>query len=113
MQRALGHLNAGWTKHGGQPFAIGIGIATGPAVFGTFGSPNHKLMPTVLGDTVNLASRLENLTKETGAVIIVAQSTYECLKDEFEFRALGEIPVRGKTQAQPMYEVLRAMEAGS
>jgi adenylate cyclase len=105
MQRALKTLNDGWRKQKQAEFKVGIGIATGSAVFGTFGSPAHKLMPTVLGDVVNLASRLEGLTKETGAPVIVSQITYEMIKEEFECRALGEIPVRGKAEAQPVYEV--------
>jgi len=112
MKRGLALLNDGWRKQKQAEFRIGIGIASGSVVFGTFGSSHHKLMPTVLGDTVNLASRLENLTKETGAVIIVAQGTYESVRDEFEFRALGEIPIRGKTEVQQIYEVLRVKEAG-
>ncbi len=106
MQRALKTLNDGWEKQKQEPFRIGIGISSGNAIFGTFGSPNHKLMPTVLGDTVNLASRLEAMTKESGAQIIVSQSTYELVKDDFEFRPLGTVPVRGKAEAQPMYEVI-------
>jgi|GEM_PF-3206625 len=106
MQRALKTLNDGWEKQKQEPFRIGIGISSGNAIFGTFGSPNHKLMPTVLGDTVNLASRLEAMTKETGALIIVSQSTYELVKDDFEFKPLGSVPVRGKAEAQPIYEVL-------
>lgn len=110
MQRTLKLLNDGWEKQKQEPFRIGIGIASGNAIFGTFGSPNHKLMPTVLGDTVNLASRLEAMTKETGAMIIVSQSTYELVKDDFEFKPLGTVPVRGKTQAQPIYEVVGLAE---
>ena len=106
MKRALSTLNDGWRKQKQGEFKIGIGVASGSAVFGTFGSPRHKLMPTVLGDTVNLASRLEALTKETGAVIIISHETFETIKDEFEVRALGEVEVRGKSQMQPVYEVL-------
>jgi adenylate cyclase len=110
MQRTLKLLNDGWEKQKQEPFRIGIGISSGNAIFGTFGSPNHKLMPTVLGDTVNLASRLEAMTKETGAQIIVSQSTYELVKDDFEFKPLGTVPVRGKMEAQPIYEVLGLIE---
>jgi adenylate cyclase len=108
MKRALALLNEGWRKQKQDEFRIGIGIATGGAVFGTFGSPKHKLMPTVLGDTVNLASRLEGMNKETGGVIIISHDTYEIVKDEFEVRPLGTVPVRGKSEAQPIYEVLGA-----
>jgi adenylate cyclase len=106
MKRALALLNAGWRKQKQEEVRIGIGIATGGAVFGTFGSPRHKLMPTVLGDTVNLAARLEGMNKETGGVIIISHDTYEIIKDEFEVQPLGTVPVRGKSQAQPIYEVL-------
>jgi adenylate cyclase len=106
MQRALKTLNDGWRMQKQSEFQIGIGIATGSAVFGTFGSPAHKLMPTVLGDVVNLAARLEGMTKEAGAPIIVSQNTYETIKADFECRALGAIPIRGKAQAQLMYEIL-------
>ena len=112
MKRALALLNDGWRRQKQSEFRFGIGIATGSAVFGTFGSPKHKLMPTVLGDTVNLASRLEELTKETGAVIIVSQSTYEQVQNDFEFRALGEVPVRGKSKVQQAYEVLALKATG-
>jgi adenylate cyclase len=55
---------------------------------------------------VNLAARLEGMTKEAGAPIIVSQNTYETIKADFECRALGAIPIRGKAQAQLMYEIL-------
>jgi adenylate cyclase len=108
MKRALALLNEGWRKQKQEEFKIGIGVATGMAVFGTFGSPRHKLMPTVLGDTVNLASRLEGMNKETGGVIIISQETYEIIKDDFEVRPLGNVPVKGKSEVQPIYEVLGA-----
>lgn len=106
MKRALTLLNDGWRKQKQDEFRIGIGIASGGTIFGTFGSPRHKLMPTVLGDTVNLAARLEALTKETGGVIMISEETYEIVKDAFEVRPLGTVPVRGKSEAQPVYEVL-------
>lgn len=106
MKRALALLNDGWRKQKQDEFVIGIGIASGSAVFGTFGSPKHKLMPTVLGDTVNLASRLEGKTKETGGVIIISHETYELVKEDFQVRPLGAVPVRGKSEPQPIYEVL-------
>jgi len=105
MQRALNVLNDGWRRQNQEEFRIGIGIATGPVVFGSFGSPKHKLMPTAIGDTVNLASRLESMTKETGSPIIISAATYEAIAEIVEVKPLGSIPVRGKSEAQAMYEV--------
>lgn len=106
MQRALDLMNEGWQKQGQAPFRIGIGVATGNVVFGTFGSPRHKLQPTVLGDTVNFAARLEAATKEFGGRIIIAQSTFEQVRDHFEVRELGATAIRGKSEVQTIYEVL-------
>jgi adenylate cyclase len=105
MQRGLRGLNAGWRKQKQQEFRIGIGIATGRVVFGSFGSRRHKLQPTALGDTVNLASRLENATKETGADIIISGATYEAVRDSVQVESLGALPIRGKSHAVPMYAV--------
>ncbi|HEX8234560.1 MAG TPA: adenylate/guanylate cyclase domain-containing protein [Abditibacteriaceae bacterium] len=110
MQRGLRGLNDGWRKQKQQEFRIGIGIATGRVVFGSFGSRRHKLQPTALGDAVNLASRLENATKETGANIIISGATYEAVRDSVHAESLGAIPIRGKSQAVPMYAVLSLRE---
>lgn len=104
MQRVLGLLNEGWAKQKQAQFKIGIGIASGSVVFGTFGSPRHKLQPTILGDTVNFAARLEALTKEL-APILVSATTRAALGDEFETLQLGPIPVRGKSESQLIYAV--------
>lgn len=106
MQRALMLLNDGWRKQGQAEFRIGIGIATGRVIFGAFGSRKHKVMPTALGDTVNLASRLEGATKETGSNIIISGATYEAVRDIVEARPLSAMPIRGKSEVVQMYEVL-------
>ena len=110
MHRSLIMLNDGWRRQKQQEFRIGVGIATGNVVFGTFGSSKHKLMPTALGDTVNLASRLESATKEHGSKIIISEATYQAIKDKFEIRPLGALPIRGKAEAQQIYEVLGLKE---
>ncbi|HVF10104.1 MAG TPA: adenylate/guanylate cyclase domain-containing protein, partial [Abditibacteriaceae bacterium] len=110
MHRSLAMLNDGWRRQKQQEFRIGVGVATGSVVFGTFGSPKHKLMPTALGDTVNLASRLETATKEHGSNIIISEATYQAVKDQFEIKPLGALPIRGKAEAQQIYEVLGLKE---
>jgi len=102
MLKELRHFNA--EKGGNAPLRIGIGVATGPVIAGNVGSP-QRLNYTVLGDTVNLASRLQGLTKEYGVPLIVNESTYRQVSHMFSWRLLGEVAVRGRQQATALYTV--------
>lgn len=85
-------------------FRTGAGLHTGDAVVGNVGS-RDKMEYTVLGDTVNLASRLESMNKEMKTQLILSQATYEGLKGQVETVLLGQVPVRGKTLPLNVYTV--------
>ncbi|MEA3306257.1 MAG: adenylate/guanylate cyclase domain-containing protein, partial [Elusimicrobiota bacterium] len=100
----LDRLNTS-TVEGGERPDIRIGLNSGPAVVGNMGS-NTRLSYTVLGDTVNLASRLESANKFFGSKIMVSEFTYDEAKDEVEARFLGRIRVVGKDLPVKVYELL-------
>jgi adenylate cyclase len=97
MRRRLVELNAGWEAQGRRALHIGIGINTGECSVGNFGS-NQKFNYSLLGDPVNLASRLEGLTKLYGVDLIIGEDTAARL-DEPGLIELDLVAVKGKTKA--------------
>jgi adenylate cyclase len=104
MQERLAEWNA--ERKEGPELRIRIGINSGNAVAGEIGSINKKEY-TVLGDTVNTASRLESSVAKPGSVVIGA-NTHALVEGQFECRALGTFKVKGKALEIPAYEVLAA-----
>ncbi|HOW73937.1 MAG TPA: CHASE2 domain-containing protein [Phycisphaerae bacterium] len=107
--RALQELKASHVNHPlGREFErlfVRIGISSGPVFVGDYGSEN-KLDYTCMGDTVNLAARLESANKYFGTAIMVAGSTHDIAGDRFLYRRLGAIQVKGKSEALAVYELL-------
>jgi adenylate cyclase len=97
-------LSERWRARTGVELANGVGICTGEAVVGALGS-RQRLEYTAIGDTVNLAARLETLTKEFDSPIIVSESTYALLGDEFPAKPLGNVTVKGKEESVSIYAI--------
>jgi adenylate cyclase len=105
----LSDLNEKWAAEGKKTLKTGIGLNTGPVNVGNMGS-DKRFAWTVMGDHVNLSSRLEGMTKEYGVRVLISEFTYEQVKDVFVTRELDRIKVKGKTQPVSIYELMGFLE---
>jgi adenylate cyclase len=105
MREVLHQLRAQWKKEGKPLLFNGIGIHFGEAIAGNIGS-SKKLEYTVIGNTVNIASRVESKTKELGMDILVTQSVYELVKDEIRFENQGSFLLKGQAEPLSLYSVI-------
>lgn len=109
MLQMLEQLNEKWVAQGRKQVAIGIGLNTGPVNVGNMGS-DKRLSWTVMGDNVNLASRLEGMTKQYRREIVISENTYRQVKEQFVCRELDKIRVKGKKQPVTIYELMGPIE---
>ena len=107
MRIALYHFNQNQIKNGRNPIKIGCGINSGPIVAGQIGSEDH-MNYTVIGDTVNLASRTEALNKPFATDILITENTYVLIKDKIIAEEMPGVHVKGKTDPIKMYAVVNA-----
>ncbi len=111
MAAAVERLNEERAGRGLAPLRLGIGISTGRAVVGNIGA-DVRFDFTAVGDAVNVASRLEELSKHYGATIVVSESTREALGDgEFTARRLDTVRLRGRRRPVAVYEIVPTGDA--
>ena len=109
MIKELERLNDKWKNEGFDKIKIGIGLNTGEVIVGNMGSKD-KFDYTVIGDNVNLASRLEGLNKIYGVPIIISESTYEQVKETFFAREIDLVRVKGKVKPTKIYDLRGKIE---
>ncbi len=110
MREELARLNRGWEESGARTFRFGIGINQGTAIFGNIGS-EKKMDPTVIGDPVNLAARLESITKKYRCDIVVSQNIAELAAAEFVLRSIERVRVVGKKEPVDIFSVVGRRDA--
>jgi class 3 adenylate cyclase len=114
MQTSVLALHPAWRRRSLPMLKFRLGIHTGTCLIGNFGC-SYRVSYTCLGDSVNLASRLESLNKKFGTSICISQATYDGCQDRIRCRRLAKATVPGKSEILPVYEVLclRSPEAGT
>jgi adenylate cyclase len=111
MRRELRQLNQKWREEGRMGLGMGVGINQGEVIVGNIGS-HERMDPTVIGDSVNLASRLEGLTRVYGVDILVGASAAELARDEVHLRSVARVQVKGKSKPVDIFTFIGARNEG-
>ena len=110
LKKEVALFNVTWAATGNAPIEIGIGIHTGKLILGTIGH-NKRIQTTVISDAVNVASRVEGLTKYYGATTLITTETLSRISDQsIEVRFIDMVKVKGKSKSISIYEVLEKSE---
>jgi adenylate cyclase len=108
MRRELKQLNEKWRGEGRMGLGMGVGINHGEVIVGNIGS-QERMDPTVIGDSVNLASRLEGLTRVYGVDILVGATAADLVRDEVYLRSVARVQVKGKTKPVEVFTFIGAL----
>ena len=106
MLKRVKYLREKWLEEGKPKIEIGVGINTGEVFIGNIGTEN-RMEYTVIGDTVNLASRIESYNKVYKTNLLVSSSTYSHIKEIADVIKISEVQIRGKAKKMNIYEILR------
>ncbi len=120
MKQRLGELKENWLRQGRVPLEAGFGLNTGEVLVGNIGAEGKKMDYTVIGDNVNLSSRVEGLTRKYGSEIIITEATLNRIRDliaagkfgHLLIRGLDIVTVKGKAEPVRIYEVA-SLDEGS
>lgn len=116
MEQEMCRLNVVWGGKGLPEVGIRVGLFTGPVVGGLLGS-TQRLKYTTIGDTVNIASRLESYDKDMGkralCRILIGDSTLDCLEVQYQTEKIGEVKLKGKEQAVTLHQILGSASSGT
>ena len=112
MKQLMAELGERWRAQGLEPFVIRGGIQSGDVVAGNIGSRGQKMEYTVIGDTVNQASRLEGMAKYFGVDFVVGDETYLKTCDSFRYRRLDRVRVAGKDIPVAIHELRGPAQPG-
>jgi adenylate cyclase len=107
MRHELQKLNQEWHREGRMPFGMGIGINHGEVIVGNIGS-QERMDPTVIGDSANLASRIEGLTRIYGLDILVGATAAELVRDDVYLRSVARVQVKGKSKPVDVFTFIGA-----
>jgi adenylate cyclase len=110
MKDSLARLNADWEKRGLRTFHMGCGVNFGEVIFGNIGS-SRKMEPTVIGDAVNVTSRLEGLTKDYGRDLLVGEAAADLIEDTYRLQFVDRVTMKGKTKPLRIYSVVSRLDA--
>jgi len=105
IQKNMEQLNLSWKQRGKESFNICVGINSGKAIAGNIGSI-RRMEYTVIGDTVNVTARIKTLSKTKNIPILVSESTYTKVKDQFRFGDKLQAAVKGKSDIITVYQLL-------
>jgi adenylate cyclase len=115
MRKALAQLNISWSQRGIKELAFGIGINHGHPIVGNIGADLgavQRMEVSVIGDAVNVASRLEGLTKEYQQDLLLGESMVPLVQGRFVLRTVGSVQVKGKTRPVRVFTVAADKQAG-